>query len=85
MIILFNYLTETQMEFAKAKRMPITYINESKCYWSKYKIGKAGETAQERFSNGYNEVYDQIKVLFSSDDPDLASKMEKDLIDEFKL
>lgn len=71
-------------EYATAKRCAIAYINSSKSGWIKYKIGKAGETSDERFANGYSVEYDNIKVFYSSKDPEDVSKMEKDLINEFQ-
>lgn len=82
---LFRYLTESENNYARAKREAIAFIGSSKSHWEKYKIGKAGETKEERYQNGYSEEYDDIEVLYTSKDPNLVSKMEKELIDEFTL
>lgn len=82
--MIFEKISEDAKKYAKAKRCAITQINTLKSGWSKYKIGKAGETEQERFTNGYSGEYDDIITLYTSKDPEEVSKMEKDLINEFK-
>lgn len=49
-----------------------------------YKIGKTGEKADERFKNGYEDEYDEIKVLYTDKNPDKVSRMESILIDSCK-
>lgn len=49
-----------------------------------YKIGKTGERADERFKNGYEDEYDEIKVLYMDKNPDKVSIMESILIDSCK-
>lgn len=50
-----------------------------------FKIGKTGETLDERHGEpDYNGVYDEIDEVYSSKDPELVSRMEADLIEEFK-
>lgn len=82
---IFESIKEDEIKFREAKRVAITTINTLKSHLKRYKIGKAGETADERFDNGYKDEYDSIKVLYTSKNPDLVSKMEKELIDELKL
>ena len=50
-----------------------------------FKIGKTGMTIEDRFAEpDYDGVYDDIDTVFTSDDPDEVSRMEADLIEEFK-
>ncbi len=49
-----------------------------------YKIGKTGERADERYKNGYEDEYDEIKVLYMDKNPDKVSRMESILIDSCK-
>jgi len=50
-----------------------------------FKIGKTGKTKEERFSESdYNGVYDDIDVVYTSQDSDFVSRMEADLIEEFQ-
>lgn len=49
-----------------------------------YKIGKTGERADERFKNGYEDEYDEIKVLYTDKSPNKVSRMESILIDSCK-
>lgn len=50
-----------------------------------FKIGKTGKTTEERFAEpDYNGLYDNIVPIFSSGDADTISRMEADLISEFK-
>lgn len=50
-----------------------------------FKIGKTGKTKEERFSEpDYDGVYDDIEVVYTSQDADFVSKMEADLIEEFQ-
>ena len=50
-----------------------------------FKIGKTGMSIENRFSEpDYNGVYDDIDSVYSSDDFDFVSRMEADLIEEFK-
>lgn len=50
-----------------------------------FKIGKTGMSIENRFGEpDYNGVYDEICSVYSSEDPDFVSRMEADLIEEFK-
>lgn len=49
-----------------------------------YNIGKTGERADERFKNGYEDEYDEIKVLYTDKSPNKVSRMESILIDSCK-
>lgn len=49
-----------------------------------YKIGKTGERTDERFKNGYEDEYDEIKVLYTDKSPNKVSRMESILIDSCK-
>ena len=49
-----------------------------------YKSGKTGERADERFKNGYEDEYDEIKVLYTDKSPNKVSRMESILIDSCK-
>lgn len=57
-------------------------INAKMSLVEKFKIGKTGDTCEERFKN-YNGEYEDILPLYESNDKDEINKLEADLIDMF--
>lgn len=59
-------------------------INQAKNDWIHFKIGKAGESAEERFlQEDYRNTYDGICEVYASTSKTLVDKMEAALIDHF--
>lgn len=53
--------------------------------WSKFKIGKSGMSAEDRFNEpDYNGEFDCIKTVYASSSAENVSKMEASLIECFK-
>ena len=52
--------------------------------YSRFKVGKTGQTLSDRFADEYDEEYDDIKEISNSDDKGLIDKWEKNLIKYFK-
>lgn len=52
---------------------------------SKYKIGKTGQTLEERLSQykSNGEDFKRIEELYKSESSDIVSKLESDLIDNY--
>lgn len=62
----------------------VASIDQAKNEWTHFKIGKAGETADERFQQeGYRNTYDGICEVYVSTSRTLVDKMEASLIDHF--
>lgn len=62
----------------------VSVINQVKDGWANFKIGKAGETTDERFGqNDYRNTYDDICEVYASTSKQLVDAMEAALIDHF--
>lgn len=73
--------SQYQQDFKSAKAAISSIASRAKSF----KIGKTGMSIEDRFGEpDYNGVYDEIHSVYSSDDQDFASRMEADLIGEFK-
>ncbi len=83
MVIERNYDDGTLM-FASDLMKIVSFIDQAKEGWAHYKIGKSGNSAQERYAESdYYCTYDGIKVVYSSTSKQLVSQMEASLINYF--
>lgn len=62
----------------------VASINQTENEWMHFKIGKAGETAEERFQQeDYRNTYDGIYEVYASTSKILVDRMEAALINYF--
>lgn len=62
----------------------VSCIRQAENDWIHFKIGKAGESAEERFlQEDYRNTYDGICEVYASTSKTLVDKMEAALIDHF--
>lgn len=74
-----------QMKYQRLKESIRVAIASSIFDFSHFKIGKTGQTLEDRFSKStYKEDYKGIIPVHVSDDPDEISQLEADLIENFK-
>lgn len=71
-----------EQSYRKILRSCEVRINAVMSQVEKFKIGKTGDTCDERFAN-YNDEYDDIISLHESSDKDEISRLEADLINMF--
>lgn len=71
-----------QRDLDKSKRLLKVILSQQP---KAFKIGKTGKNTEERFQQpDYNNVYDNIYPVYTSTDAEIVSRMEVDLIKEFK-
>lgn len=70
-----NFQTEKEVE---------SYINEIADKSDRFKIGKTGETIQDRGNQPDYQEYENIQSLFESNSSAVISILEKSLINKFK-
>lgn len=73
---------EYEQSYRKILRSCEVSINAVMSQVEKFKIGKIGDTCDERLAN-YNGEYDKIISLHESSDKDEISRLEADLINMF--
>lgn len=79
-----DFKTGTLM-FKEDVRTIVSKIKSAETYWSHFKIGKTGNTVEERsVEPDYINDYDGIIELYISSSKQLVSDMEAALIDSFK-
>lgn len=77
--VLSAYIYQRQLESAT------DYMKSLAAKVKHFKIGKTGMTLDERYGEpDYNGVYDDIDEIYSSADSEMVSRMEADMIEEFK-
>lgn len=79
-----DYATDI-LKFKEDVRYIVSKINSLEIRWSHFKIGKTGNTVEERsVEPDYINDYDGIIELYISSSKQLVSDMEAALIDSFK-